>query len=450
MNERVQNQPRQRKYSAHYLKAKHRLNERLKRGLCRQCGNLRGKDGTSQLCRTCADEQSEGARIRRQSFIEAGLCAKCGQPRGKDGTTNYCRLHANEHNARREERAKRRISEGLCVVCNNPRGEWGTKYYCRSCADKYTGSAGARYKRLRDAGLCVWCGEPRGGNGTETLCRLHADAIVANDREQDERLFNAGLCPQHKEPMHLLENCPACLYEESALTASEFSFVGLLPEPSSGDRLEACAGCKKCRRIFHKDHLSRLPHFPSDLQLRDEHVGEEGRGMWLRFSSEDEQERVEIEYEACSLPDDICRRLATRKVALDFLRRHRAGEKLAGACKDHTQDRARLSEALTARLRQQLVPDEDRQFERDVEDAIKIEWEGVRALNLPFEKRCRLVIGVNIASRLRLGAPGSETAFDQLRRKLRDMNINQRFPGKKQWFPAYVRSVIGRIEQTRQ
>lgn len=339
-------------YKRQRRREKLRLNRAssIQSGICRRsgCGQPRGEDGTKDYCRPCSDLAASSAADSRKRKLEAGRCLACGELRGEDGTKEHCRRHADKENARKRERCERLRDAGLCVVCSEPRAEDGTKFYCRRCADKYTGSNSARYQRLRDAGLCVVCGEPRGEGGTETLCRCHANSIAANDRELYQRLIQEGLCPAHREPLRLLKHCPACLYKAGA-PISSFSFVGLLPSPASGDRLETCAGCENCGRAYHKGHLYCLPHVPSDLKLRDEHVGEEGAGLWLRFTREDELGRVPIEYEACSMPDEICTELAPKKRALDFLRRYRTGARLSGACKEHLQDHERHRLAAVAR-----------------------------------------------------------------------------------------------------
>lgn len=258
-----------------------------------------------------------------------------------------------------------RLEEGLCVRCGNPRLVDGTGYHCRRHADEKNTSAARRSEHWQEAGLCVNCGQPRGEDGTDIHCRPCADKKSKNALMRRERQFKEERCAWHQGPLQLLKHCPICIYQESNALASSITFEILSP-PASGDELEVCVGCQTCGRIYHRGHPYSVPHIPPDLKLRDEHVGKEGHGVWLRFSREDEQGQVPIEYEECSLPNEKCEKLL-RKVralkflnrdrvrALNFLNRHRAGKRISGACHGHRQDTAGLREAIEVRLRQQLA-----------------------------------------------------------------------------------------------
>jgi hypothetical protein len=78
--------------------------------------------------------------------------------------------------------------------------------------------------------------------------------------------------------------------------------------------------------------------------------------------------------------------------------------------------------------------------------AVEAVWGNVRALSLPFEKRLRLVTGIEIAKALALGAPDTDASFDQLRKQLERAGVKDRFSNVKQWFPAWVKSVVVRLE----
>jgi hypothetical protein len=205
-----------------------------------------------------------------QSRRTAGLCIRCGGARGQDGTRRMCRRCADKEIVRGHERRQRLRAAGKCCTCGNPLGAGGTGNYCRRCLDRNSASTRERYQREVAAGKCTWCGEPRGEDGTYTLCRRHADAIATSDRARYQSLIKEGLCPEHQQPMCLLKLCPACCYETSNMPASDVSFVGLLPPPTSGERLEACVGCERCGRCYHQGGSYYFPHYPPGLKLRDE------------------------------------------------------------------------------------------------------------------------------------------------------------------------------------
>jgi hypothetical protein len=186
------------------------------------------------------------------------------------------------------------------------------------------------------------------------MCRRCADLAAVQYRELCQRLFEDGICYQHREQMSVLELCPACRYETTEMSVTGISFEGLLPPPASGNALETCAGCVRCGRCYHKGSNYYRPKLPTGLKLRDEHLGPDGTGLWLRLSRPNEQGLVLIEHEACSLPDDKCTTWSTRKVALITLREYRNGYQLTGACRAHTHDRQRLAAAVAVRLRPQF------------------------------------------------------------------------------------------------
>jgi hypothetical protein len=201
-----------------------------------------------------------------------------------------------------------------------------------------------------------------------------------------------------------------CHYETTDVPASSISFKAFLLPPDSSDKdakLDTCVGCEHCNRLYHKGETSYpLPRIPPDLKLRDEHIGEEGRGVWLRLAHEDEPGQVEIEFEKCSLPYEKCTKLVPKRKALIYLRRYRAGEQMSMTCKEHFNDRSHLTKAHEARLRQQFdksaqAHNDDGQKNEDTErrneklQAERAEFESaVRELKrtLPSHKISRPVI----------------------------------------------------------
>lgn len=75
-------------------------------GRCASCDAKRGANGTTWLCRPCADRKIETERRKRASVRKSGLCLACGRKRGEDGTGLRCRPCADE-NARDVRRAQK-------------------------------------------------------------------------------------------------------------------------------------------------------------------------------------------------------------------------------------------------------------------------------------------------------------------------------------------------------
>lgn len=249
-------------------------------------------------------------------------------------------------------RARRR-SKGACEDCGGARGKSCTGNKCRACADNFNARASEWRRRRIGEGKCAKCGQARDREGT--LCSACEAKDVERRAVYRRRRIDGGFCPDHGGEMPVLERCPACRYERSGGQALGLTFEGLLPHPASGDGLESCVGCKNCDRVYHAGSSYSAPRRSAGMKLPDEHVGEEGNGLWLRFSLEDEQ-GVPVEYEGCSTPDAPCTGAGwvARASALDYLRAHRRGEKVSGLCYNHARHPRALTEIFAARLRHQL------------------------------------------------------------------------------------------------
>lgn len=272
------------------------------------------------------------------------LCVRCGDPLGPGDTTVLHRACADKQ----IEYQRAVVAAENCASCHRPRGKGGTKRLCHPCQTKANATSSKSRVRRRDEGKCKNCGKLRDEGGTADRCKRCAAKNRETNRRWHDQLFDEGRCYRHGD-MKLLDDCPACLYKAKKITASGFTFVGLIPPPASGDKLGVCVGCKKCRRSYCKDNLYYHPLLPRDLKLRDEHVGEEGSGLWLRFGQSDGKGPVQIEYESCSLPEDTCKKLASMKLALNYLRQDRVGHTTPKVCKTHADDFARLTAAAVAR-----------------------------------------------------------------------------------------------------
>jgi hypothetical protein len=286
-----------------------------------------------------------------QARKEAGLCTECSKRPAEAGKTR-CRTCAQK----RAEARRRVVEAGRCTWCHEPRGEDGTQDRCRDCADKMNATHHETYQRRYAAGLCVHCSEPRGEGSSLTQCARCARKANQQEREARRRRFERGLCRQHKAPTLMLRLCPACRYEQPDGQLRDLTLAGLLPPPASGDELESCVGCENCDRLYHQGSSYYVPPIPHDLKLKNERVGEEGHGMWLRFAEENEG-YVEAEYEGCSTPEKKCARPVKKNVALKYLLAHRKGGapwEVPGRCYEHFRDPKAYEEVIAARLRHQL------------------------------------------------------------------------------------------------
>jgi hypothetical protein len=292
---------------------------------------------------TGRERKRAASRRWRQRQKVSGNCTSCGKPRGEDGSKLTCsscvkRLH---------ERRQRWIKAGHCENCGKPRGTGGTDTLCHDCADKYK----ARYRERVDEGLCVLCRGPRGADGTKNLCRHCADEQSAEARTRRVQRIKQGVCPKHKTEMDTLEHCPVCLFEAPDGQLSDLSFDGLIPRPESGDDLAACVLCDGCGRIHHEGSSYYKVPLPKDAKLKDLHLGEGGKGVWLRPSDVDGDGRILVEYEVCSTPEKKCTDRLSKNTVFQYIQRNRAGKKKLGICFSHARRPGALTEIFDARAR---------------------------------------------------------------------------------------------------
>ena len=291
-------------------------------------------------------------RARYQRCKEQGLCVTCGKPRGENGSETKCAVHADAASTGRRQRYRHMVGQGLCSVCGKPRGADGTETMCAVHARTMRSGAKVRQAQRIAQGLCVDCGRPC-DNGT-VRCNTHAEEQRARDKKLRDRLFKQETCPWHKTEMRTLPLCPACLYKAEGRI---LSFQGLLlPPPAAGDCLEACVGCADCGRVHHKGSSYSAPRRPGDVELNDEHVGEDDAGVLLLYSlGEDEQGKVLALYERCSTPDAPCV-MAIKKSTADwylYLRRADRENEVSGICRFHSRHPVSLSKISEARIGRQ-------------------------------------------------------------------------------------------------
>lgn len=83
--------------------------DRIERGVCVRCGNERGPNGTSWMCRRCARYQNRVTMRRKYRLIDAGLCVECTKP--TSGKTQRCLKCGLRNSQRTMERYRQRKAE---------------------------------------------------------------------------------------------------------------------------------------------------------------------------------------------------------------------------------------------------------------------------------------------------------------------------------------------------
>lgn len=137
--------------------------QRVKEGLCADCGKKRGFGASDYRCKACADQHTNQERERRKLPGYPDPLLKPPDP---------ARIARNVKKMRRK-----RVTDDLCVDCGNRRGYNGTNTRCRSCADEHADKQRKRREQERD---------PFG---------ILAAQEEAWQREQEERIKDSGLTP---------------------------------------------------------------------------------------------------------------------------------------------------------------------------------------------------------------------------------------------------------------
>lgn len=103
---------------------------RIDAGLCKDCGNARGRDGTSVFCRPCANvhsrKQSQRKVVLREKWKQAGplVCNQCGGGLPDDLRKVCAKCIARSGSSRRARAPHlkaRKEMLGECARCNRPR-----------------------------------------------------------------------------------------------------------------------------------------------------------------------------------------------------------------------------------------------------------------------------------------------------------------------------------------
>lgn len=83
-----------------------------------------------RFCRKHKDEENKGQKLKRLDRLAEGRCSQCYLPRGGDGTSSMCRPCADKDRDRRADLREQRVAAGLCPGCGGEKGPLAT---CRSC-----------------------------------------------------------------------------------------------------------------------------------------------------------------------------------------------------------------------------------------------------------------------------------------------------------------------------
>jgi hypothetical protein len=211
--------------------------------------------------------------------------------------------------------------------------------------------------------------------------------------------------------------------------------------------------------MYHQDgYYCALP-IPSNLKLRDEHIGEEGCGIWLLFSQEDE-EGTPVKYERCSTPEKECVGKISGSAAMDYLAQHRRGKALLGTCHRHALSTRFLLAATEARIRHQLgaaaqpqngdvhADDERVRKFREAVDAVAEVWDVVKGGNGTVGHRLKKVdlLEIGAALGVPLDRDDDVKSRNRVTRKLKSLGAYDVYPAALGGSPAFVKAVAEAIE----
>lgn len=200
------------------------FNRRVLQGLCGDCGNPIGKDGTKHRCRVCADKINTYNAETREWMKERGFCPICHKNRiyGSEKKCVECRAksanlaqrrrdnnreeynrYARELHARKVEEWK---SKGLCSRCGRERDDKRFET-CSRCRRKSREQKRKDDLRKRDYidirkyrsenNLCI-CGKPVIEG--QKLCKEHYDIAIERIKKLNDSKHNT------KEDEQMMKN----------------------------------------------------------------------------------------------------------------------------------------------------------------------------------------------------------------------------------------------------
>lgn len=133
----------------------------------------------------------------QQTRIDTGLCKDCGNPRGKDGTSIRCRPCASNATKRATQRSKRlrkeRLADDLCFYCGGKKDT--NTIHCAQCRNKHNtyskNFSASRREQYEKQGVCKRCGEER--YHESNYCRMHFIEHIARKYGVPMPLYEALL-----------------------------------------------------------------------------------------------------------------------------------------------------------------------------------------------------------------------------------------------------------------
>lgn len=160
-------------------------------GLCCDCKQPRGINGTRTLCRKCAQQHRKNTAEWTKRRLALGLCLRCGKPndnpKSKYGCV-VCGIFVAEAARESRRRSQEAAHPRYCQSCNYAVLIGKQRKWCVLCARKVVCT---EQKVLRDQrrarGLCTRCGAARGAEGTGMRCRACADDAAASERNRKAR-----------------------------------------------------------------------------------------------------------------------------------------------------------------------------------------------------------------------------------------------------------------------
>ena len=133
------------------MTSKERYQQRVKDGLCVQCGN-QSEIGKTK-CRLCFEKAEECRRQRTAKRKAEGKCATCAKP--TEGDYTLCRECIEKHGATSLDRYYKKKAKGTCRACDKP-AEKGSRT-CADCNQRLREAKNARYVIRKEMGLCNGC-----------------------------------------------------------------------------------------------------------------------------------------------------------------------------------------------------------------------------------------------------------------------------------------------------
>ena len=129
--------------------------DRMMRGVCTKCGEVKSREGF-KTCEQCTDKERSRNKARKAMFKRLGICTTCQKKKAGEGRIVCVDCSDRCWEYRRATKAK---NPTLCLACGT-RQVASARVQCGRCISLQKARYRRKQKECKGQGLCIRCCAP--------------------------------------------------------------------------------------------------------------------------------------------------------------------------------------------------------------------------------------------------------------------------------------------------